>query len=67
MVNIIITDAEFPIRPQQCIKAIKQTEGLFIVVANNAKNLSDFEDIEKALPGKFKFLLADEDFTFKIK
>jgi len=67
MVNIIITDAEFPIRPQQCIKAIKQTEGLFIVVANNNKNMSDFEDIEKALPGKFKFLLADEDFTFKIK
>lgn len=64
MINVIITDAQFPINPRKCIEAISKTQGLFIVVANNASNQSDFEEIEKALDGKFHFLLADEDFTF---
>ena len=64
MINIIITDAQFPINPKKCIEAIKQTQGLFIVVANSSYNQVDFEEIEKTLKGKFKFLLADNDFTF---
>ena len=64
MINIIITDAQFPINPRKCIEAISKTQGLFIVVANNNGNQSDFEEIEKALDNKFHFLLADDDFTF---
>ena len=64
MINIIITDAQFPINPRKCIEAIRQTQGLFIVVANNSSNQSDFNEIEKELDGKFHFLLADVDFTF---
>ena len=64
MINVIITDAQFPINPRKCIEAIKKTAGMFIVVANSSYNQSDFEEIEKALKEKFKFLLADTDFTF---
>lgn len=65
MINIIITDAQFGINPNKCIEVIKRVNGLFIVIANNAGNASDFEKIKNALKDKFEFLEADSDFTFK--
>lgn len=64
MINVIITDAQFTINPHKCVEIIKKTEGLFIVIANNQKNVSEFEEMKNALQEKFEYLIADEDFTF---
>ena len=64
MINIIITDAQFNIGTQKSIECIKRTSGLFIVIANNAKNQSEFDKMKNVLKEKFEFLLADDNFTF---
>lgn len=66
MINIIITDAWFPIAPKESSECIKRTSGLFIVIANNSRNEEDFMKMKNTLKEKFEYLQADDDFTFHV-
>lgn len=62
MINVILTDADFPANPSVCVPIIKKFSGLLVFVINSTKHSADYEEIEKQCKN-FKYIEADENFT----
>ena len=62
MINVILTDADFPVNPSVCIPIIKKFSGLLVFVINSTKHSADYEEIAKQCKN-FKYIETDTDFT----
>ena len=63
MINVIITDAGFPINVSKTVKFVEDMNGLFVFVTNMNQNEADYREVEKKAPKhNFKYILADRHF-----
>lgn len=63
MINVIITDAGFPINVSKTLKFVEEMTGLFVFVTNMNQCESDYREVEKrAKEHNFKYILADRHF-----
>lgn len=63
MINVIITDAGFPVNVTRTTKFVDSMGGLFIFVTNMDQNKSDYEEVVKRADKKnFAYVLADRHF-----
>ena len=63
MINVIITDAGFPVNVSSTTKFIDSMGGLFIFVTNMDQCMSDYKEVEKKVAQhNFKHILASRHF-----
>lgn len=63
LVNIIITDAQFPIPLTQTVNAVKNSNGMYIVITNSDYSRHDLEAVQNKIPDKFVWIQADSKFS----
>jgi len=61
-INVIFTDAGFPVDPSVCVPIIKKFEGVIIYVINGNKYESEYNEIANKCKN-FIYIQADNDFT----
>ena len=62
MINVILTDAEFPVPVEKCISLVKKFPGLLVFVINNTGHHNDYKEIEKKCKN-FIYIEADDEFA----
>ena len=62
MINVILTDAEFPVPVEKCISLVKKFPGLLVFVINNTGHHNDYKEIEKKCKN-FVYIEADDEFA----
>lgn len=63
MINVIITDAGFPVNVSKTVKFVEEMNGLFVFVTNMNQNEGSYKEVEKQAPKhNFKYILADRHF-----
>ena len=63
LVNIIITDAQFPIPLTATVNAVKNSNGMYVVITNSDYSRHDLEAVQNKIPDKFVWIQADDKFS----